>query len=78
MERTFFSLLDRVGPELHVLRHASCESIAEASTPSVAEAIRRMRSGDVRIHAGYDGEFGTVCLFTDEERSGEFVQLSFF
>jgi len=34
----------------------------------VAEAVRRMRAGEVRRQAGYDGEYGIVRMFDDEER----------
>jgi DNA helicase-2/ATP-dependent DNA helicase PcrA len=78
VERIHVALLDRIGPELDVLRTASREAIREASTPAVAEAIMRMRAGEVRIAAGFDGAFGTIRLFTEEEREGEFVQLSLF
>jgi PHP family Zn ribbon phosphoesterase len=78
VERLYISLLDRIGPELTVLRTASRAAIQEASSIAVAEGIARMRCGDITVDAGYDGEFGAVRLFTAEEREGEFVQLSFF
>ena len=32
------------------------------------EAVERMRTGRVHLHAGYDGEFGVIKAFTEEER----------
>jgi uncharacterized protein (TIGR00375 family) len=78
VNRVYIALLDRIGPELFVLREAPYEHIREASTLAIAEAVRRMRRGEVKIAAGYDGEFGTIRLLTAEEREGEFVQLSLF
>jgi DNA helicase II / ATP-dependent DNA helicase PcrA len=61
-------LLDRLGTELFVLPPAPPEDIARAGSTMLAEAIRRMRSGQVIRQAGYDGEYGTIRLFTEEER----------
>lgn len=61
-------LVERIGPELEILRHTPLSVLDEAGIALLAEAIRRMRENRVRIAPGYDGEFGTVCLFTSEER----------
>lgn len=62
------ALFERVGNELHVLQDAPIEDIARAAGPVVAEGVRRMRKGEVSIAAGYDGEFGSVKLFSGSER----------
>jgi PHP family Zn ribbon phosphoesterase len=43
--------------------------IAVASTALVAEGVRRVREGQLHIEPGYDGVFGTVHIFTDQERT---------
>lgn len=68
VQAVYEQLLASLGPELFILRHASPEAIAAAGQPLVAEGVRRMRAGQVQIAAGYDGEFGVIELFTDEER----------
>ncbi len=55
-------LLERLGPELYILRQAPLEDIKMAGGPRLAEAIRRMRSGKVRAKGGYDGEYGVIRL----------------
>ncbi len=57
-----------LGPEFHVLRDAPLEDVAVAAGPVVAEGVRRVRAGELRVEPGYDGAFGTVRLFTPEER----------
>ena len=59
--------LKKLGPELHVLNEIPLEKIRKADMPLLAEAISRMRSGDVKVSAGYDGEYGKVRLFDEEE-----------
>ncbi len=60
-------LLSAVGPELYILERAPVEDVRKASSEIVAEAIRRMRSGEVIREAGFDGEYGVVRMFTREE-----------
>ena len=60
-------LVDRLGPELDILEHVPVEEIAKLAPPLVAEAITRVRRGDVVWEPGYDGEYGTIQIFTPEE-----------
>ena len=61
------SLVSRVGCELGVLIDADIAQIASASTPEIAEGVRRVRQGELFIAPGYDGEYGKVRIFKDEE-----------
>lgn len=60
--------IESLGPELDILVEKSIEEIRQINIPLLAEAVEKMRSGDVRIDPGYDGEFGKVNLFSDRER----------
>lgn len=62
-------LTDRVANEFSILLDVPIEQIAkEATNPHVSEAIRRVREGRLRITPGYDGIFGTVNIFSPEDR----------
>src|SRR3989454_9504324 len=61
-------LLEQFGPELGILRAIPPEDVARCGEPLVAEALNRMRIGAVEILAGYDGEYGTVRIFSSTER----------
>jgi DNA helicase II / ATP-dependent DNA helicase PcrA len=61
-------LLRTIGGEFTVLLDAEFSAIEAVAGAVAAEGIRRMRSGEVTIAAGYDGEFGTIHLFTEAER----------
>lgn len=77
VRRQMARLLESLGPELYVLREAPIEDIQRIAGAVMAEAVRRVRTGELAIAAGYDGEFGTVKIFSPAEREEIFGQLSF-
>lgn len=60
VERAYFDLLGKWGSELTILMETPPAEIALAGYPLVAEAIRRMRQGEISIIPGFDGEFGRI------------------
>jgi DNA helicase-2/ATP-dependent DNA helicase PcrA len=68
VRRRMDQLLHELGSELALLRQVPLEDIERAGDTVVAEAIRRMRAGEVTIEGGYDGEFGKVHLLDAGER----------
>jgi len=63
--RAYEDLLARVGPEIHVLTKAPIEDIEKAGYPLAAEAVARLRRGEVAREAGYDGAYGRIRLLPD-------------
>ncbi len=55
------------GPELGILGDIPLSDLGRAGGGLLAEAIARLRRGEVRRAAGYDGEYGTVRLFDPGE-----------
>jgi len=68
VEREYTRLLGRFGPELDLLCDAPLEDLDRVGGPVLAEAIRRVRAGELHIAAGYDGEYGVIRIFDDDER----------
>jgi uncharacterized protein (TIGR00375 family) len=64
----YFELLKRFGNEFRILLDVPAEDIGSAGFPGLSRAIARMRSGDVSIVPGYDGEYGKVSI-SDRERN---------
>jgi len=78
VQQKYESLVSKIGSELTILEEAPIEDIKKASTELVAEAIDRMRRGEVRTEPGYDGEYGKIRLFGDDElKKGQYVPLLF-
>ena len=70
------TLLDKIGPELDVLRVAPFEEIRRFGGDLMAEGIRRLRGGEVTLDAGYDGEYGKVHILNESEISELSGQIS--
>ncbi|MBI4538833.1 MAG: UvrD-helicase domain-containing protein [Gemmatimonadetes bacterium] len=62
------TLIGALGPELEILRDVPLEEIERQGGSLMVEAIRRVRAGEIEIAPGYDGEFGTVRIFREDER----------
>ena len=68
VSKEYEQLLYNLGAELSILNDIPLEDIQNLSNFSlITEAIGRMRNGDVIREAGYDGEYGRIRLFHEEE-----------
>ena len=56
-------LVAALGPELGILTEADAGDLRRVGGSLLAEAVSRLRRGEVRREAGYDGEYGIVALF---------------
>ena len=56
-------LLQELGNELSILTSIPLKDIGRAGARRLAEAVSRMRKGDVNIMPGFDGEYGKVRVF---------------
>jgi len=69
-------LIKAFGNEFKILLDVKKEQIAVASLPEIAEGVERVRNGKVSVLPGYDGEFGKISIFSDNEerpKSGQDV-----
>ena len=63
-------LVKKFGSELSILTKIPADDISQYYSPTLAEAITRLRAGKVIKQAGYDGEYGIIKLFEPEELQG--------
>jgi len=56
-------LIDVFGTELAILIDTPIEEIKSHGFDKLADAINRVRNGNINIQPGYDGEYGKVSIF---------------
>jgi DNA helicase-2/ATP-dependent DNA helicase PcrA len=61
------TLVAALGPELEILTRAPLADIGQAGGELLAEAVARLRRGEVRRIPGYDGEYGIIKIFEPHE-----------
>jgi uncharacterized protein (TIGR00375 family) len=74
------TVLAKLGPELAILTELSLSDIETAKIPLLAEAVQRIRNHALHIQPGYDGEFGVIRIFTEDEKEellGQKMMFSF-
>ena len=59
-------LINTFGSELAILQDVPIDEISKTST-LLGEAVSRLRQGKVIKHAGFDGEYGIIRLFEENE-----------
>ena len=67
VKKKYDELLAELGPELFILEKALPKDISRKSSSLLSEAISRMRECRVIRRPGFDGQYGTIRLFGDDE-----------
>jgi len=71
-------LTEELGTEFKILLEAPLGEVARVTLPEIAEALRRVRSGELHIEPGYDGEYGKVKIFKEGEVRSKKIQGNLF
>ncbi len=68
VQEKYEELLQKMGSEFDILLYKSIEEIKAAAGENLALSIQRMREGKILAQPGYDGVFGKIRVYSDEER----------
>jgi uncharacterized protein (TIGR00375 family) len=71
------NLVKQLGNELFILIDASLDDIKKVSSPSIAEGVKRVRNGELELKPGFDGQYGVIKIFSEEEKKKD-NQMSLF
>ncbi len=71
-------IISVLGSEFDILRKMSVSEIYKNGFQDLSKVIQKMRSGEIHIEPGYDGVYGVIRVFANEqERSKLSNQMSF-
>ncbi|HLD03414.1 MAG TPA: hypothetical protein VJC17_01440, partial [Candidatus Dojkabacteria bacterium] len=65
VKKNYEKIIAALGSEFAILRSIPVNAIKDAGFTELAEAITRMRKGDVHVQPGYDGVYGQIKLFNN-------------
>ncbi len=71
VDSEYKKLITSLGDEISILTQINIEEIAKTGGAKIAEGISKVRSGDLVIEPGYDGVYGVVKIWNEEEDNGQ-------
>lgn len=63
----YMELIKKGLPELDILLETPLDLIEKTGGSELAEALRRMRNREIHVQEGYDGEYGVIKVFAENE-----------
>ena len=63
----YLDLIKKSGNEFKILLDTNIEFLKSIGGSIFAEAIQRMRAGQVHLQPGYDGKYGIIKVFSEDE-----------
>ncbi|MBT8374449.1 MAG: UvrD-helicase domain-containing protein, partial [Deltaproteobacteria bacterium] len=78
VQQSYHELLRKKGSEFTILHQLPLDKLNQTDIPLLGEAIKRIRDGQIHIDAGFDGQFGTIRLFTRRQREKLSAQKKLF
>lgn len=67
VEAEYDQLVSKFGSELAILLDLPEEELRRGAPPRIAEAIAKVRTGELEIQPGYDGQYGTIHIPLPDE-----------
>ena len=70
VEQAYQQIISQGNSEFKVLLDLSDKELDQVAGPEIALAIQNVRSGNIKVIPGYDGVYGSVEVFTEDQKKG--------
>ena len=77
VQTKYMSILEKLGSELDILRSLDKDVLDKVDVPLFGEAVINIRNNKIKLFPGYDGEYGTITLFSPDEMEKNLKQRFF-
>ena len=68
VQQTYNAMVEQIDNEFNILLKTPLEKIESFGISELAEGIKRIRAGEIHVEPGYDGEYGVVSVFAENEK----------
>lgn len=76
VEKEYFNIVNKCSGEFNILLNMGEKELKSQLPEKIAEGVMRVRKGKVNILPGYDGEYGKIKIFNEDEAAEK--QLTLF
>jgi uncharacterized protein (TIGR00375 family) len=66
--KEYHHLINQAGSELHILMDADLDQLKQFTHPQIVDGIKKVRAGNLIISPGYDGQYGVIKIFAENEK----------
>jgi uncharacterized protein (TIGR00375 family) len=68
VNKEYMGLLESLGNEFGIVMDLPAAEIGAAGFPDIADAVEKIRAGEINVSPGFDGEYGKIKIFGKFEK----------